>query len=122
MEKSKVRRIATITGCILLIVMALFHSSGIYYITELVQKSNTEPFLKEILPVLFLHPSIQLFGLAMLGILTLFMKYEFQKILGFIVILVLIDSFLAFYLGAILPGVLLALSAFVLGLGAVKSK
>lgn len=120
MTKSKITKISTKIGCILLIVMALFHTSGIYYVTDLIQQSDSEPFIKEIFPVLFAHPSIQLFGLAGLGILTLFMKHETEKILFFIAIMVLIDSFLAFYLGATVPGILLIFSSFCFGLGGFK--
>ncbi len=120
MNKSKITKTATIVGCSLLIIMALFHGSGINYVGELIQQSNSEPFVKEIFPVLFAHPSIQLFGLAGLGILTLFMRYEIEKILFFIAIMVLIDSFLAFYLGATIPGILLIFSSFTFGLGGIK--
>ena len=120
MATSKITKISTIIGCILLIVMAIFHGSGIYYVTDLIQQSNSESFVKEIFPILFAHPSIQLLGLAGLGILTLFMRHETGKILFFIAIMVLIDSFLAFYLGATIPGILLIFSSFSFGLGGVK--
>ncbi|MDT0606013.1 hypothetical protein [Croceitalea rosinachiae] len=120
MTKSKITKISTIIGCILLIVMALFHTSEIYYVTDLIQQSNSEPFIKEIFPVLFVHPSLQLFGLAGLGILTLFMKHEIEKILFFITILVFIDSILAFFLGAIIPGILLVLSSSAFCLSGIK--
>ncbi len=84
------------------------------------QQSNAEPLIVEIFPVLFAHPSIQLFGLAGLGILTLFMKHEIGKILFFISIMVCIDALLAFFLGAAIPGVLLLVSSFVFGLAGIK--
>ncbi len=120
MAKSKINKISTIVGCILLILMGIFHMSGIHYVTDLIQQSNSEPFIKEIFPILFAHPSIQLFGLAGLGILTLFMKHEIEKILFFITILVFIDSILAFSLGATIPGILLVLSSSAFGLGGIK--
>lgn len=121
MSKSKITKTSTIIGCTLLIIMALFHGSGIFYVTDLIQQSDTEPFIKEIFPILFAHPSIQLLGLAGLGIVTLFMKYEIDKILVFIAILVFIDSILAFLLGATIPGVLLVFSSSAFVLGGIKS-
>ena len=120
MVKSKITKISTIIGCILLILMALFHGSGIYYVTDLIEQSNSESFVKEIFPILFAHPSIQLLGLAGLGILTFFMRHETGKVLFFIAIMVVTDSFLAFYLGATIPGILLVFSSFCFGLGGVK--
>lgn len=121
MSKNSITKTSTIVDCVLLSGMALFHGSGIIYVTELVQQSNAKPFIKEIFPVLFVHPSIHLLGLAALGILTLFMKYEIGKILLFISILVFINAVLAFFLNATIPGILLILSAFIFGLAASKS-
>lgn len=121
MATSKITKISAIIGCSLLLIMALFHGSGIYYITDLIQQSETEPFIKEIFPVLFVHPSLQLFGLAGLGIVTLFMKHEIEKILFFIAIMVCIDSLLAFFLGAFIPGILLLFASFTFVLGGIKS-
>ncbi len=122
MKKIKITKISIIVGCSLLILMALFHGSGITYITNLIQQSNVEHFIKEIFPVLFTHPSIQLLGLAALGTLTLFMKYEAKKIQFFIAIMVLIDSVSAFYLGAMIPGFLLIFASFTFVLGGIKNK
>ena len=121
MSKNSITKRSTIVGCVLLSSMALFHGSGIIYLTEIVQQSNAKPFIKEIFPVLFAHPSIHLFGLAALGILTLFMKHEVGKILLFISILISINAILAFFLNATIPGILLVLSSFVFGLAASKS-
>ena len=120
MSNSNITRALTVIGCFLIFVMACFHGSGIHYISDLVVDSNAESFVKKIFPVLFAHPSIQLFGLAALGVLTLYMKFESQKILSFIAIMILIDSFLAFYLGATLPGLLLLLITVVFGMAAIK--
>ncbi|PRX56445.1 hypothetical protein [Flagellimonas meridianipacifica] len=120
MPKSNITKTSTIIGCTLLIIMALFHGSGFFYVTDVIQKSNSEPFIKKIFPILFAHPSIQLFGLAGLGVLTLFMKHEIEKILFFIAILVFIDSLLAFFLGAVIPGILLVFSSSVFVFGGIK--
>ena len=120
MTISKIAKIATIIGCTLLLIMAVFHWSGIDYVNNLIQQSNAEPFIKDIFPVLFAHPTIQLLGLSGLGILTLFMKDDGKKILFFISVLVLIDSFLAFYLDAAIPGILLIFTSFVFALGGIK--
>ncbi|WP_422081171.1 hypothetical protein [Ulvibacterium sp.] len=121
MATSKITKISTGIGCALLMLMALFHGSGIDYVGDLMQRSNAEPFLKEIFPVLFVHPSLQLFGLTGLGIITLFMKREIEKILFFIAFMVCIDSLLAFFLGAVVPGILLLFASFIFGLAGIKN-
>ncbi|MEM9649374.1 MAG: hypothetical protein AAF969_12915 [Bacteroidota bacterium] len=121
MNQSKITKVSTIAGSILLILMALFHGSGIGYVGDLMQKSNAEPLLKEIFPVLFILPSVQLLGLAGLGLLTFSMKHEIRKLLFSIAVLVLIDSILGFYLGAIIPGGLLLFSSFTFMLGGMKT-
>lgn len=122
MDKSKIVKIATIIGSILLVIMAIFHISGIGYVNNLVQQSNTEPIVKTIFPVLFAHPSVQLFGFAGLGIWTLFSGNGIKNSLLFIAVMVCIDAAFAFYLGAAVPGVLLMFAAFTFGIGAVKAK
>lgn len=121
MATSKITQISTGIGCALLTIMALFHGSGMNYVSDLMQRSNSESFLKEIFPVLFAHPSLHLFGLASLGIVTLFMKHEIEKILFFIAFMVCIDSLLAFFLGAVVPGILLLFASFIFGLAGIKS-
>ena len=120
MTKSKTHKISTLIGCSLLTIMALFHGSGILYISNLVQKSDITPFVKEIFPILFAHPSIQLLGLSGLGVLTLFMKHEIEKITFFIALMVFINAMLAFYLGATIPGVLLIFSSLIFTIGGIN--
>lgn len=106
-------------GSMLLIVMAGFHGSGYSYVNTAIKESNSEIFLKEIVPVLFAHPSIHLVGLAALGILVLFLAQDGGKVLLFLALLVLTDGILAFYLGGTIPGIILVLAAV---LFAVSSK
>jgi len=109
--KSKTSKILIIIGSILLTVMGIFHGSCIFYVSELMNDSNAEEFLKEIMPVLFAHPSIHLIGLAALGILTLYLKYEAKKILFLLTILIIIDTILAFTVGGLIPGFILSVPA-----------
>ena len=113
MIQSKVNKALVIAGSSLLIVMSLFHSSGILYISDLMNKTNSESFLKEIFPVLFVHPSVQLLGLGILGIITLFMKYETKKVRVFIGVFVFLDALFALYLSAMIPSIVLAVAAMV---------
>lgn len=118
---NKIARISTIIGIILLTIMAAFHGSGINYVNGLIAESNADDLLKDIVPVLFAHPSIHLIGLALMGVLTLFMQYEQRKVLYAISLLIFMDAALAFYLGGILPGVLLSLAALSFIFAGVKS-
>lgn len=91
--------------------MAVFHGSGFYYVSEAITKSDAEGFLKEIVPILFAHPLIHLVGLAAFGILAFFLKHEAKKVLLLLSALIGIDAVLAFYLGGLLPGILLIVAA-----------
>lgn len=110
-SKPKYYRILIIAGSILLTLMAIFHGSGIKIITNLMRESNSEEFIKEIFPILFLHPSIQLLGLVAFGLSTLYIPGKHKSTLIIISSLVIINSFAAFYLGALLPGILLLISS-----------
>jgi hypothetical protein len=107
--KSKTSRILITIGSILLVIMAMFHGSGFFYVSDLMNESNAEGFLKEIVPVLFAHPSIHLIGLGALGIVTLYLKYEAKKVLFLLTILVVIDAVLAFNVGGLIPGCILTI-------------
>lgn len=124
MELKKTAKIAHIIGILLLTALGIFHGSGIIYVTEIIAQSNTEDFIKEIFPVLFAHPSFHLLGLAALGVLTLSMKHEARKIKLFISAFVMVDSLFAFYLGALIPGIVLLLTAslFLVGLKSAASR
>jgi hypothetical protein len=119
-NNSKKSRLFTLIGCVLLFAMGLFHASGTIYISEIVEQSNLKSFVKEIFPVLFVHASLHLFSLAALAGLSLFMVKEAKKILFFIAALVSIDAILAFYLGAIVPGIIAISSAIVFVFAAMR--
>lgn len=118
--KSKKSRVLILIGSILLTIMAVFHGSGFVYVSDAISKSNSEDFLKEIVPVLFAHPSIHLIGLASFGFLTLFLQYDAKKILFLLSAFVFIDGILAFYLGGIIPGALLSASALCFSIAGFK--
>jgi len=111
-------KILILLGSFFLLVMAFFHGSGFTFITQTINDSNTDGFLKEIIPVLFVHPSIHLVGLAAFGVLSLSLTQDAKKVLGLLSSLIIIDALLAFYLGGVLPGSLLlvATTCFVLAM------
>ena len=109
--KSKKSRVLILIGSLLLVIMAIFHGSGFFYVSKAINESNSEEFLKEIVPVLFAHPSIHLIGLSSFGFLTLFLQHDAKKLLLLLSLIVLMDGILAFYLGGMLPGALLSVSA-----------
>ena len=110
-RKLKAYKALCLVGSILLFVMAIFHGSGFFYVSESIMKSNAEGFLKEIVPVLFVHPSIHLIGLSAFGILTIFLNNDNKKVLVLLSLIVIADALLAFYLGGTLPGILLTVAA-----------
>jgi hypothetical protein len=100
----------TYLGIGLLTVMALFHGSGLFYVTDLMAASDARPFLKEIFGPLFAHASFHLLCLAAFGILSIFLGEARRKVVLLIGILILCDAALGFYLGGIIPGGLLTLA------------
>lgn len=101
--------------------MGVFHGSGFFFVSEAIQESNAEEFLKDIVPALFAHPSIHLIGLAALGILSLFLKHDMRKLTWAIAVLVFLDALLGFYLGGMIPGVLLSVAALCFVVSGYKS-
>lgn len=108
---TKASKILCITGSTLLLILGAFHGSGFFYVSEAIEKSNAEAFLKEIVPVLFAHPSIHLIGLSAFGILALFLKQDLRKLTWLLAVLIILDALLAFYLGGMIPGFLLLAAA-----------
>ncbi len=108
---TKPAKLYSIIGSSLLVLMALFHGSGYSYVQETITVSNAETFLKDIVPVLFIHPTIHLLGLSAFGLLTLFLNEDSKKVLNLLSVLIMIDALLAFYLTAYVPGVFLASAA-----------
>lgn len=91
---------------ILLLIIGLFHGSGIIYISGMVQKSDVSNLVKNVFPVLFISPSVQLLGLGVIALFTV-NKHANYKILFTLSILVLINSIFAFWLNAVIPGLIL---------------
>lgn len=104
-----ISKVLCIIASSLLVFIALFHASGIGYITEIVQKSDLSTFIKDIFPVLFIIPTLQLLALAAFGILVTKMKTQTNTILLLLSLFVLIDALLAFYLNAWIPALILVL-------------
>ena len=113
--RNSVSKYLCITGSILLLVMAIFHGSGINYVNSLVQESDVSDLIKRIFHVLFILPTIQLIGFAIFGIVASFMKHQANRILVPLASLVLIDAFLGFYLGAVVPGIILMIPSVIFG-------
>ncbi len=110
-KKTIASNILCISGSTLLLIMALFHGSGFAYVSEAIISSNAEEFLKDIVPILFAHPSIHLISLSAFGILIIFLDHHYKKISTLLSVIIMIDAGLAFYLGGIIPGALLTIAA-----------
>ena len=108
---SKSFKLYVVSGCVLLVVMAIFHGSGLKFVNDTLLESNAKGFIKDIFPVLFIHSSVHLFSLAIFGIATLSVNHGHKTILRIIASFIIISSLAAFYLTAIAPGILLLLSA-----------
>jgi len=109
-----------VVGSVLLLIIAVFHGSGLNYVSGLVQESDVSDLIKKIFPVLFILPTLQLIGFAILGWIASSMKQQANKVLIPIALFVLIDAFLGFYLGAIIPGLILMIPALLFGVVAWK--
>ena len=121
-NRKKTSKALCITGSGLLLIMGIFHGSGINYLNNMVQTSNSPELIKNIFPVLFIFPTIQLVGLAIFGVIASNMKRQANKILIPLSIFVLIDAILAFYLSATIPGLVLLVPFFIFILVAYWNK
>lgn len=119
---SKLDKRLCIVGSLLLLAMGLFHGSGLNWVTSELAESSAKPFLKDVFPVLFIHVSIQLIGLASLGAAVAFFRGSFRIVAIYIAIMVGLNTALAFWLGAYPPGVLLACAAACFGIVGIRAK
>ncbi len=110
-QGGKRKRIFIITGSILALIMGFFHASGVGFMVNTFNDSDASEFLKEIFPILFLSPSLQLIGLSMFGFATLKMSRDRKYILLIIAFLLACNACFGIYLGAWIPAVLLILAA-----------
>lgn len=118
---SKLSTWLCIVGSILLLIMGLFHLSGLNWISGEIAASDAKPFLKDVFPALFVHVSIQLIGLAALGCSLIFCRSGVRVIAVFIATMVAANTALALWLGAYPPSVLLACAAICFGVVAMGS-
>ncbi|MEM8927604.1 MAG: hypothetical protein AAGC45_05335 [Bacteroidota bacterium] len=103
--------------------MAAFHGSGLWLITEKVNASNLSDGIKSIFPVLFILPTIEMIGLGALCFLA--PTLDGQKtylVYNIVFFLVLINAFLAFYLKAWIPGLVLLVPSILLFAIALRLK
>lgn len=118
---TKTIKILCSMASILLLFVGLFHGSGINYINGTVQTSNVSQLVKDVFPVLFISPSIQLIGLGIIGLFAV-NKHTNYNILLTLSILVLTNSILAFWLNAIIPGFILLIPSLIYLIAAWSSK
>ncbi len=97
----------------LLLVMAIFHLSGIEYVNSLVQSVEISDLIKDIFPVLFILPSVQLLGLASFGLISISLGNKAKLTLMLISIFIALDAILAFVIGALIPGFVLLTPAII---------
>jgi hypothetical protein len=67
--------ILTIIGSVMLLAMAALHASGYSYITKSLIESDVPDFLKDILPTLFLYPSVVMVALVIFALSALRKKH-----------------------------------------------
>ncbi|MEM6830533.1 MAG: hypothetical protein AAF551_08440 [Bacteroidota bacterium] len=116
---------STKTSCtiasILLLIIGLFHGSGINFINGLVQESDVSQLVKNVFPVLFISPSIQLIGIGVIGLFAVNENVNY-KILFTLSVLVLMDVIFAFWLDALIPGIVLLIPSAIYLVAAWSSK
>lgn len=103
--------ILTITGSAMLLAMATLHASGYSYIIESLLQSDVPDILKDILPTLFLYPSVVMVALAIFALSALRKKEAAAFIFAAISVVLLINTVLGFVLGGLIPGGVLLCAA-----------
>ncbi|MEO1715177.1 MAG: hypothetical protein AAFU60_17755 [Bacteroidota bacterium] len=104
-------RILGLSGTILLLIMAVFHGSGLPYVNEIMMESNAASFLKDIFPILFVQPSLHLLTLAAFAGLGVFFIPDGRRVLKLTALAILVDAILALVLQAWIPAGMLVLAA-----------
>ncbi len=111
-----------IIGSSILLLVAVIHGFGTEYVTGLINSSNLNAFIKEIFPVVFIHPSIHLIGIAILGFYSLSLGASGSRIFKILGLLIAFDSGMAFYLKELAPALILLSAAICLFMAGVVSK
>lgn len=119
--RTKTVKILCTAASILLLIIGIFHGSGINYINGLVQNSDVSQLVKNVFPILFILPSFQLIGLGTIGLFAI-KKPINCNILLTLSVLVMIDSIFAFWLNAIIPGFILLAPSLIYLVAAWSSK
>lgn len=104
----------------LLLVMAAFHGSGYAFVKGAMSDSNAPDFLKQIVPVLFVHPSFHLASFAIFGIVGLALERGARLLWNTLAAVILVDAILGFILGGVIPGLLLTSAALLFVVAAFK--
>lgn len=120
LSKKHIKILCTIASSILIFI-GLFHGSGIVYINGMVQESDVSNLVKNVFPILFISPSIQLIGIGIIGFFAVTQHYNYRILLT-LSILVLINACFAFFLNALIPGIILLTSSFMYSVVAWRSK
>lgn len=94
-----------------LFTMGILHLSGINYFKDLVLSSDLSPMIKDVFPVLFALPSLQLIGFSIVGAMEIFSRGDSSKVFRLLSLLVFLDAIVAVYLGVWLPAILLFIPA-----------
>ena len=100
-----------LVGSVLLLAMGGLHLSGMAFVSEMVIASDAPALIKRIFPILFAHPSLQLFALGLFGIVGAITSKLSRQTAGLIGFLVVIDALLALYLETWIPMTLLIIAS-----------
>ncbi len=114
--------ILTSIGSAMAIGMAGLHASGYNYVRQTLLESNAPDFSKEILPPIFLYPSIVLCLLVALNITALVNNQAVSFILGASAFFFVANSLFGFILGGLIPGGVLLITSLLFGMASYLAR
>ncbi|MEM1264256.1 MAG: hypothetical protein AAGH76_17790 [Pseudomonadota bacterium] len=103
--------VLTVCGVAMLLGMAVLHASGTRMVADMLVRANVSVTMQQVLPVLYLYPSVLFILLSGMAIVALRWWSVVPFLLGGIAVIVAANGALGFYLGGWLPGVITTVAA-----------
>ena len=113
--------IATLLGSLMLLGMAILHASGYGYVSSTLTEAELPAFIQQVLPVLFLYPSVIIAALAVAALASLRSSAAAPFVLAAIAVLVFAHAALGFALGGALPGIVVGVAGCMFAVAAYAS-
>lgn len=94
----------SIVGAVLLVGIGGLHASAYAHVADSIRASQLSGFLKQVLPPLYLYPSVLMGVLAVTALAVLRFARALPFVMALLAVISLANTVLGFVLGGLLPG------------------